>query len=128
MTHKCHAHGCPLSVPPKFLFCARHWHMTRKALQNAIWNEYRVGQEESKEASDRYMAIQRLCVSELAHRLPSGSSVALRYAEQAEAYRKKAMESGAGDPFEQLSRRKKKSEAQLELGFAASNEGKAKAS
>jgi hypothetical protein len=115
MSHKCHAHGCPLGVPPKFLFCAKHWHSTRKALQNAIWNEYRVGQEGDKDASDRYMAIQRLCVSELAHRMAGGSAVALRYAEQAEAYRQKAIAAGAGDPFEQLSRRARKSDCQLEL-------------
>lgn len=115
MTHKCHAHGCPLAVPPKFLFCAKHWHSTRKTLQNAIWNEYRAGQEDDKNASDRYMAIQRLCVSELAHRMPGGSAVALRYAEQAEAYRQKAIAAGAGDPFEQLARRKPRNEAQLGL-------------
>ena len=117
MTHRCHAHGCLRDVPPRFLFCAPHWHATRKTLQNAIWNEYRAGQEDRKDPTSRYLAIQRLCVSELAHRPPGSLAVATEYAEQAEAFRKRAMEEGAGDPFEQLDRRKRKNEGQLELGL-----------
>ena len=117
MSHECHAHGCKRTVPEKFLFCAPHWHSTRRVLQNAIWNEYRVGQEARKDPTDRYMAIQRLCVSELAHRTPGCQSFAYRYAEQAEVYRQKAITAGRGDPFEQLSRRKKAHSGQLELAL-----------
>lgn len=115
MSHRCHAHGCSRAVPARFLFCAPHWHATRKTLQNAIWNEYRAGQEERKDPSNRYLAIQRLCVSELAHRLPGKGSMAMRMAEEAETFRRRAIEEGAGDPFEQLTRRKSKSERQLDL-------------
>jgi hypothetical protein len=118
-------------VPPKFLFCARHWHMTRKALQNAIWNEYRVGQEERKDPSNRYLAIQRLCVSELAYRGSMGAShraAAHQYAEQAEVFRQRAIAEGAGDPFEQLERRKKTVDGQLSLSFEASSDANGRAS
>lgn len=116
MSHKCHAHGCKRDVPEKFLFCSPHWFSVRRVLQNAIWNEYRVGQEERKDASDRYMSIQRLCVSELAFQGDKEMrAIAHRYAEQAEVYRQKAISAGAGDPFEQLSRRARKSDSQLEL-------------
>lgn len=127
-SHKCHAHGCSREVPPRFLFCAPHWHATRKTLQNAIWNEYRVGQEERKDPSARYLAIQRLCVSELAYRpaggVPAAVGVAHAYGEQAEHFRQKAIAQGQGDPFEQLSRRKTKNEGQLELElFAGAKRG-----
>ena len=123
MTHRCHAHGCQRDVPPRFLFCAPHWHATRKTLQNAICNEYRSGQEERKDPTSRYLAIQRLCVSELAYRpsggVPAAAGVAHAYGEQAEHFRQKAIREGAGDPFEQLERRKKRHEGQLELGLFA---------
>lgn len=117
MSHRCHAHGCGLVVPPRFLFCAPHWHQTRKTLQNAIWNEYRAGQEERKDPTDRYLAIQQLCVSELAWRRPGCSAAATAYADRAEVFRQRAIAAGEGDPFEQLSRRKKRNEGQLELGL-----------
>ena len=110
-------------MPPRFLFCAPHWHATRKTLQNAIWNEYRVGQEERKDPTSRYLAIQLLCVSELAYRpsggVPPSVGVAHAYGEQAEHFRQKAIAAGQGDPFEQLSRRKPKNQGQLELGLFA---------
>lgn len=128
MTHRCHAHGCTRDVPPRFLFCAPHWHATRKTLQNAIWNEYRVGQEERKDPTSRYLAIQRLCVSELAYRpsggVPPSVGVAHAYGEQAEHFRQKAIAAGEGDPFEQLERRKKRHEGQLELGLFAGGKGR----
>lgn len=121
MSHRCHAHGCTREVPPRFLFCAPHWHATRKTLQNAIWNEYRPGQEERKDPTSRYQAIQRLCVSELAYRksggVPASVGVAHAYGEQAEHFRQKAISAGEGDPFEQLEWRKKKNDGQLDLGL-----------
>lgn len=118
-SHKCHAHGCSREIPPRFLFCAPHWHATRKTLQNAILNEYRMGQEQRKDPSARYLAIQRLCVSELAYRKQGGVApsvgIAHAYGEQAEVFRQKAIREGHGDPFEQLSRRPRVSKSQLEL-------------
>lgn len=115
MTHECHAHGCRVQVPERFLFCSPHWFATRKVLQNAIWREYRPGQEERKNPSNRYLALQRLCVSELAHRPRGNLAIATEYALQAETFRQRAIDEGAGDPFEQLSRRKPKNDQQLGL-------------
>ncbi len=119
MSHRCHAHGCRREVPPKFLFCAPHWHQTRKTLQNAIWNEYRQGQEARKDPTHRYLAIQQLCVSELAYRPPGSGAIATEYAERAELFRQRAIAEGSGDPFEQLDRKKPRNEGQLELGLFA---------
>jgi hypothetical protein len=115
MSHRCHAHGCQIAVAPKMLFCAPHWFATRKALQSAIWKEYRPGQETRKDPSSRYLAIQQLCISELAFRPKGNRAVAIECGQRAELFRQRAINEGAGDPFEQLSRRTAPSRNQLEL-------------
>jgi hypothetical protein len=55
MVHTCHAHGCEVRVPPKMFMCKRHWFSLRKPMRDAIWREYRPGQEDDKRASTRYM-------------------------------------------------------------------------
>ena len=66
MTHACHAHGCTTPVPPAMFMCRRHWHSLRKPLRDAIWREYRSGQEPTKDPSPRYLAVQRLAIAEVA--------------------------------------------------------------
>ena len=51
--HNCHAIGCEQPVQPRMLFCLGHWKMLPKALQTAIWNTYRRGQERSKNPNEK---------------------------------------------------------------------------
>ena len=37
MSHTCHAIGCVVPVPPRMLFCRKHWAMTPKRIQARIW-------------------------------------------------------------------------------------------
>lgn len=64
--HTCHAEGCPAKVPPKMLMCGRHWRMVPRPLQRAIWATYRRGQEQDKNPSAAYMAVQRLACAAVA--------------------------------------------------------------
>ena len=64
--HRCHAFGCRVEVPPRMLACREHWRAIRPALRSAVWREFRSGQERDKNASSRYMAVQRLALAELA--------------------------------------------------------------
>jgi len=114
------------------LFCKPHWFSTRRALQQAIWREYRPGQERDKRPSTRYVAVQQLCVSELLHHkssvlcIPNALALSRTYSERAEEYRQMAISRGEGDPFELLARRSKAPEPQLSLFDAprASGAGK----
>jgi len=53
--HRCHARGCETPVPPRKLFCLRHWRLTPRALQRAVWQHYRAGQEIDKRPSGAYL-------------------------------------------------------------------------
>lgn len=101
MSHKCHAHGCELAVPPAMLFCRRHWYSLRKPLRDAIWREYRRGQENDKRPSFRYMAVQRRAVAEVAFRPndEAAAAVAAPYLAESESWRARAIEAGQGDPL-----------------------------
>jgi hypothetical protein len=78
--------------------------MLRKKMRDAVWTEYRPGQEDDKNPSIRYMAVQQRAVAELAYR-EFGISIAKDYADNAEHYRDMAIVRGEGDPLEALSRR-----------------------
>lgn len=56
MSHRCHAIGCDVEVPPALLMCKPHWLMLPKALRRAVWGSYRAGQEQRKDPSDEYLA------------------------------------------------------------------------
>lgn len=104
MSHACHAHDCTLEVPPRMLFCRRHWYSLRKPLRDAIWREYRAGQEHDKLPSARYMAVQRRAVGEVAFR-PNDEQAArdaAPYLLDSERWRRLAIERGEGDPLEGL--------------------------
>jgi hypothetical protein len=84
--------------------CRGHWYGLRKPTRDAIWREYRRGQELDKEPSLRYLAVQRFAVGEAAFR-PNDETAALTaagYFVEAEAWRRKAIASGQGDPLASL--------------------------
>lgn len=54
MEHQCHLPGCGTPTHPSKLFCLRHWRMTPPALKKRVWDEYRRGQEVSKNPSPAY--------------------------------------------------------------------------
>lgn len=64
--HKCHAEGCNISVPPKMLFCRKHWAMLPAKLKAEIWREYKPGQEIRKDPTPAYMEVQRRAVAAVA--------------------------------------------------------------
>lgn len=66
MTHHCHAVDCPLRIPPRLLFCSRHWFMVPKPLQRLVWKVYKPGQEVRKDPSAAYMVVQGLAVAHVA--------------------------------------------------------------
>jgi hypothetical protein len=70
MTHHCHAHGCNRSVPPRMFACREHWFALSKEMQDAIWREYRSGQEVDKRPSLRYLAVQQLAEEDCMKKMP----------------------------------------------------------
>lgn len=102
MRHHCHAHGCEAPVPPKMFMCAVHWRSLPKKLQDAIWREYRSGQERDKRPSLRYLAVQQRAVGALAFK-PHDEAAAVAaapYLLRAQKYRLLAIASGQGDPLD----------------------------
>jgi len=57
MAHTCHAIGCSVPVPPKMFMCKKHWSMVPKSLRDAIWANYRPGQEIDKRPSAEYVRV-----------------------------------------------------------------------
>jgi hypothetical protein len=103
-THQCHAHGCTAKVPPRMFACKRHWFGLPKKIRDAIWREYRPGQENDKQASARYMAVQRLAVMHTAFK-PHDEAAALvcaGYLQEALAFAELAKQNGQGNPLEGL--------------------------
>lgn len=99
--HTCHAHGCERTVPPRMWGCRAHWFGLPKKIRDAIWREYRPGQENDKKPSWRYMAVQQLAVAHTAFK-PNDEAAALAAAEylrNAQAFRFKAISAGQGDPL-----------------------------
>ena len=105
MAHTCHAHGCTKRVAAKMFMCAPHWWSLRKELRDAIWREYRPGQEKDKDPTARYMAMQRRAVAEVAFKPndEKAAAISARYILESEKWRKVAMANGEGDPFHRSS-------------------------
>lgn len=101
MTHTCHAPGCSRSVPPKMFACRNHWYALPKPIRDAIWFEYRSGQEQDKRPSFRYLAVQQWACGYLAFRPDDESAAleALEYLKNAVRWARRAIEAGAGDPL-----------------------------
>ncbi len=70
---------------------ASHWFALPKPLRDAIWREYRPGQEHDKKPSARYLAVQRRAI---------GALLAAPYLLESEIWRREAIEAGDGDPLE----------------------------
>lgn len=106
--HTCHAHGCTKEVPPAKFACRKHWFAVRKVLRDAILREYRPGQERDKQFSARYACVQRRAVSELAFNPwdEEAARVSAQYLLESETWRKRAIETGEGDPLEGIDDRK----------------------
>ena len=104
MRHTCHAHGCDVAVPPKMFMCRAHWFALRKPMRDAIWREYRPGQENDKNPSPRYMAVQRRAVGEVAFKPydESAAAMAATYLLESEVWRQRAIDAGQGDPLRGL--------------------------
>lgn len=66
MTHHCHAVSCSLRVPPRMLFCLKHWRALDSKLQKMIWAFYREGQERRKDPSAAYLIVQAMAVGYVA--------------------------------------------------------------
>lgn len=101
MNHHCHAHGCTRAVPPRMFMCREHWYSLRKPMRDAIWREYRPGQEKDKNPSPRYMAVQQLAIGEVAFKPhdEEAAAVAAGYIMKAKVWRAFAIACGRGDPL-----------------------------
>ena len=62
MTHVCHANKCQTQVPPKMFMCKKHWFMVPQKLRDAIWREYRPGQEIRKDPSGAYLDVAHAAI------------------------------------------------------------------
>jgi len=60
--HRCHARECSTPIPPRLLFCLRHWRMVPKDLQRQVWRHYRPGQEKDKRPSAEYLQVRKQVV------------------------------------------------------------------
>ena len=104
MSHTCHAPGCNRQVPPRMFACRAHWFALPKKTQDAIWREYRNGQEIDKKPSLRYLAVQRLACAQLVFKPDNEKAAlaALAYGAEAFGFAKQAIDAGFGDPLEGL--------------------------
>ena len=104
MSHTCHAPGCDRFIPPKMFMCKFHWYALPNKIRDAIWDEYRPGQEIRKNPSLRYLAVQRLACAYSVFKAHDEKAVrkALSYSGEAFAFAKMAVEEGLGDPLENL--------------------------
>lgn len=62
MSHSCHATACKDEVPPVMLMCLKHWRMVPKALQKAVWDNYRHGQCDDLKPSAKYCEAAKAAV------------------------------------------------------------------
>ena len=60
MNHTCHWFGCNKRCPPIMWGCKQHWFSLPKFLRDAIWREYKPGQEITKTPSLEYILVAKL--------------------------------------------------------------------
>jgi hypothetical protein len=103
-SHHCHAPGCDVVVPPKIFACRAHWFALPKQVRDAVWREYREGQERDKRPSRRYMAVQTLARAYLAFKPhdEAAAYVCANLTVAAKDFRRQAIDAGDGDPFEPI--------------------------
>lgn len=63
MSHRCHATGCNLKIPPRLLMCKAHWFMVPAPIRDWVWGTYKPGQEVKKNPSEEYMNAYRAAVN-----------------------------------------------------------------
>jgi hypothetical protein len=83
------------------LACRQHWYVLPKSLRDAIWRQYRPGQETDKQPSHAYLAVQRLACARLTFR-PNDAGAAKQAAAllvAALAYRNLATAESGVDPL-----------------------------
>lgn len=99
--HNCHAHGCKHPVPVSMFMCRPHWKALRQALRDAMWREYRPGQEHDKQPSARYLAVQQRAIAELCFKPDDGAAAAIAapYLLASEVWRATAIVLDQGDPL-----------------------------
>ena len=68
MSHHCHALNCETNVPPRMHMCGRHWRMVPRRLQDALWANYRRGQERTLTPSAAYLRAAADCVRAVAEK------------------------------------------------------------
>jgi hypothetical protein len=67
--HTCHARRCKTRVPRKLLMCAMHWRMVPAALQSAVWDAYRPGQEiGNAPVTATYLSAAKAAIDHVDHR------------------------------------------------------------
>lgn len=101
MKHHCHAHGCERAVPPRLFVCRKHWGMLDERIKAAIWRHYRPGQENDKNPSLSYLAVQQYAVGVLAFKPydEEAARQAVPYLRKAHQFRQAAIDAGALDPL-----------------------------
>jgi hypothetical protein len=78
-----------------------HWFSLRKPMRDAIWREYKPGQENTKNPSPRYMAVQQRAIAELVFKPndEKAAAEALPYIENSEKWRQVCIDRKLGDPL-----------------------------
>jgi hypothetical protein len=103
MTHTCHAYGCLTHTAPRLFMCGAHWRALSPSLRDAVWREYRTGQERDKRPSARYMAVTSLAIESLIDTSdPIAEQAAAARRASADNWRRIAIHRGEGDPLEGL--------------------------
>lgn len=52
--HRCHATGCTRQVKPELLMCFPHWNRVPRAIQRAVWANYRHGQCDDMSPTEKW--------------------------------------------------------------------------
>lgn len=55
MAHLCHRPGCGKPLSPSLVACREEWFQLPASIRNAIWRNYRKGQEHDKTPSREYV-------------------------------------------------------------------------
>lgn len=80
------------------LMCRKHWFKVPVNVRARVWNEYRPGQEITKDPSDAYLAVHHLAVAMVATKEGHDEDAAthMRFVEEYEAKVKARKEAKAG--------------------------------
>lgn len=88
------------------LACRSHWYSLRKELRDAVYREYRRGQERDKRPSLRYLCVQQRAVAEMAFKPHDEQAArdAAPYLLNSELIRRRCIDMDLGDPLAGLSK------------------------